>query len=132
MCRWNSTKFRSVLARLMTAASCQVAIINVAITSARDETAQHIPGLHYLENMPRLLFSSLRLSSVSTINFSSHPAYSGAGGIRTHDLLRAREALSQLSYGPSLSSDALPVSVGLSGLEPETFPLSEGCSNQLS
>ena len=49
----------------------------------------------------------------------------GAEGIRTPDLLRAKEALSQLSYGPSLQ-------VGLSGLEPETFPLSEGCSNRLS
>ena len=56
----------------------------------------------------------------------------GAEGIRTPDLLRAREALSQLSYGPAIAFARSPVSVGLSGLEPETFPLSEGCSNQLS
>ena len=60
------------------------------------------------------------------------PLGSGAEGIRTPDLLRAREALSQLSYGPAIACARSPVSVGLSGLEPETFPLSEGCSNQLS
>ena len=60
------------------------------------------------------------------------PLWSGAEGIRTPDLLRAREALSQLSYGPAIIYARSPVSVGLSGLEPETFPLSEGCSNQLS
>jgi hypothetical protein len=50
----------------------------------------------------------------------------GDEGIRTPDLRRAKAALSQLSY--------IPISreVGLSGLEPETFPLSEERSNQLS
>ena len=52
---------------------------------------------------------------------------SGDERARTAGLLRAREALSQLSYIP-----LLPVKVGLCGLEPQTFPLSEGCSNQLS
>ena len=64
------------------------------------------------------------------VDSTSH--HDGADGIRTRDLLRAKEALSQLSYGPAFDSLTLPVSVGLSGLEPETFPLSEGCSNQLS
>ena len=51
-------------------------------------------------------------------------ASNGDEGIRTPDLLRAREALSQLSY--------IPVRVGLTRLELVTFPLSEGCSNRLS
>ena len=53
-----------------------------------------------------------------------HSSYGGDEGIRTPDLLRAREALSQLSY--------IPIKVGLTRLELVTFPLSEGCSNRLS
>jgi hypothetical protein len=52
---------------------------------------------------------------------------SGDEGIRTPDLRRAKAALSQLSYIPVYT-----VQVGLSGLEPETSPLSEARSNQLS
>jgi hypothetical protein len=52
---------------------------------------------------------------------------SGDEGIRTPDLRRAKAALSQLSYIPGLTR-----AVGLSGLEPETSPLSEARSNQLS
>ena len=48
----------------------------------------------------------------------------GDEGIRTPDLLRAREALSRLSY--------IPTMVGHSGLEPETSVLSGLRSNQLS
>ncbi len=50
---------------------------------------------------------------------------------RTADLLRARQALSQLSYSPvqSLYQHAL---VGLGGFEPPTSPLSGVRSNQLS
>ena len=56
---------------------------------------------------------------------------------RTADLLRARQALSQLSYIPILSSLPLPLHslvrvVGLSGLEPPTSPLSGVRSNHLS
>ena len=51
---------------------------------------------------------------------------SGDEGTRTPDLLRAREALSQLSYIPSAHT------VGHNGLEPLTFPLSEECSSLLS
>jgi hypothetical protein len=57
---------------------------------------------------------------------SCHGSY-GTGGPkrdRTADLLLARQALSQLSYGP--------MSMGLSGLEPPTSPLSGVRSNQLS
>jgi hypothetical protein len=53
---------------------------------------------------------------------------SGVGGARrdrTADLLRAKQALSQLSYGPA------PL-VGLGGFEPPTSPLSGVRSDQLS
>jgi hypothetical protein len=52
------------------------------------------------------------------------PLHYGDEGTRTPDLLRAREALSHLSY--------IPVPMGLTRLELVTFPLSEGCSNRLS
>ena len=55
-------------------------------------------------------------------------AYGGAKRDRTADLLLARQALSQLSYGPTLGIKM----VGLSGLEPPTSPLSGVRSNQLS
>ena len=45
---------------------------------------------------------------------------------RTADLLRAKQALSQLSYSPVIEV------VGLSGLEPPTSPLSGVRSNRLS
>ena len=58
---------------------------------------------------------------------------------RTADLLRAKQALSQLSYSPiyDISYFNLTLSVklklvGLSGLEPPTSPLSGVRSNQLS
>ena len=51
----------------------------------------------------------------------------GDEGTRTPDLLLAKEALSRLSYIPKVI-----LRVGLSGLEPETLPLSEARSNQLS
>ena len=49
--------------------------------------------------------------------------FGGAKRDRTADLLLARQALSQLSYGPM---------VGLNGLEPSTSRLSGVRSNQLS
>ena len=55
--------------------------------------------------------------------------FGGAKRDRTADLLLARQALSQLSYGPILGSIKL---VGPSGLEPPTSPLSGVRSNQLS
>lgn len=54
----------------------------------------------------------------------------GAKRDRTADLLRARQALSQLSYSPKLLVNL--EMVGLSGLEPPTSPLSGVRSNQLS
>ena len=49
---------------------------------------------------------------------------------RTADLLRAKQALSQLSYSPKQTMRLKLV--GLSGLEPPTSPLSGVRSNQLS
>ena len=48
---------------------------------------------------------------------------------RTADLLRAKQALSQLSYSPVSAFSGV---VGLGGLEPPTSPLSGVRSNQLS
>ena len=64
--------------------------------------------------------------------------FGGAKEDRTPDLLLARQALSQLSYGPiwdiQLAFSLLRESqvVGPSGLEPPTSPLSGVRSNQLS
>ena len=61
----------------------------------------------------------------------------GASRDRTGDLLLAKQALSQLSYGPS-RSPSYPFDagtgqlVGLDGFEPSTPALSRRCSNQLS
>ena len=52
-------------------------------------------------------------------------SHGGAREDRTPDLMRARQALSQLSYGPRGL-------VGLGGLEPPTSPLSGVRSNHLS
>ena len=60
----------------------------------------------------------------------------GANRDRTGDLLLAKQALSQLSYGPaehgtnSIRGGARLV--GLDGFEPSTPALSRRCSNQLS
>ncbi len=54
---------------------------------------------------------------------------------RTADLLRARQALSQLSYNPIVVKSlqiCVANLVGLSGLEPPTSPLSGVRSNRLS
>ena len=64
-------------------------------------------------------------------NVYLHHIQIGGGGerVRTDDLLRARQALSQLSYTPIF----FPINVvGLGGLEPPTSRLSGVRSNQLS
>lgn len=63
---------------------------------------------------------------LSIITRSSLPVKGNGGddGTRTRDLLRAKEALSHLSY--------IPTPVGLPGLEPGTPPLSGECSDRLS
>ena len=55
----------------------------------------------------------------------------GARRDRTDDLLLAKQALSQLSYGPDPNT-ATQEMVGLGGLEPPTSRLSSARSNQLS
>jgi hypothetical protein len=54
------------------------------------------------------------------------PKAFGGERVRTDDLLRARQTLSQLSYTPYC------IPVGLSGIEPPTLRLSVVRSNQLS
>jgi hypothetical protein len=54
----------------------------------------------------------------------TRPPRSGDGRVRTDDLLRARQALSRLSYAPGV--------VGLDGFEPSTSRLSGVRSNRLS
>ena len=56
----------------------------------------------------------------------------GARRDRTDDLLRAKQALSQLSYGPATPHFKGRALVGLGGFEPPTSPLSGVRSNQLS
>ncbi len=52
---------------------------------------------------------------------------------RTADLLRAKQALSQLSYSPIVEPLQICANlVGLSGLEPPTSPLAGVRSNHLS
>ena len=77
------------------------------------------PGHPALISAPDLIYPS---------QMPSRPLINTPGGdeeIRTPNLLRAREALSQLSYIP-----AIPV--GLSGLEPEASVLSGLRSSLLS
>jgi hypothetical protein len=73
-----------------------------------------------------LLQISMQLSK-NSVRTHQVRSYKSGGGERdrTDDLLRARQALSQLSYTP----DYL---VGLDGLEPSTSRLSVVCSSQLS
>ena len=56
----------------------------------------------------------------------------GAGRDRTDDILLAKQALSQLSYSPSVSLPHQFALVGLVGFEPTTPALSRRCSNRLS
>ena len=61
------------------------------------------------------------------------PSSGGANRDRTGDLLLAKQALSQLSYGPGNPGTTVEqLVVGLGGLEPPTSPLSGVRSNQLS
>ena len=97
--------------------------------------------------MSRLAILLRNLRSIAIRYYSHHYSYSvlkdhvrhhisvmkGFGGAkrdRTADLLLARQALSQLSYGPIMGY--IIKMVGPSGLEPPTSPLSGVRSNQLS
>ena len=65
-------------------------------------------------------------------SFSIEEVSGGAKQDRTADLLRARQALSQLSYSPILGHMLVKNLVGLGRLELPTSPLSGVRSNQLS
>lgn len=67
----------------------------------------------------------LNVNQCLSLCFGPVAAY-GDEETRTPDLRRAKAALSQLSYIPSV------LQVGLVGLEPTTSPLSEERSNRLS
>lgn len=76
-------------------------------------------------------------SGVVVNRFRRAVLFGGAGGTRTPDFLLAKEALSQLSYGPTVSGVRCQVSggselVGDGGLEPPTSVLSGPRSNRLS
>ena len=61
---------------------------------------------------------------MKTVLSSAGAQVGGANRDRTDDLLLAKQALSQLSYGPSLKH-----LVGLGGVAPPTSPLSGVRSN---
>ena len=67
------------------------------------------------------------------VGFFQKQITGGANRDRTGDLLLAKQALSQLSYGPCKGRrKSCGQLVGLGGLEPPTPRLSSVCSNQLS
>ena len=61
-----------------------------------------------------------------------HTKNGGARRDRTDDIVLAKHALSQLSYGPNTVYCTCKTMVGLGGLEPPTSRLSSARSNQLS
>ena len=77
-----------------------------------------------------------RLSGARSNHLSYAPMYGGDEEVRTPDPLRARQALSQLSYTPiwcsALASANFKKLVGSNGLEPSTSRLSGARSNRLS
>ena len=76
---------------------------------------------------------NLTLSRYTTFKRTMHQTislvHSGGERVRTDDLLRARQSLSQLSYTPQFE---VFLELGLSGVEPPTLRLSVVRSNQLS
>ena len=102
-----------------------------------DYSSSRTLALYVFADMPldELVFTPQDESNYSVqrsnlLKSENHPArgdpfeYGGAREDRTPDLLRARQALSQLSYGPDM--------VGLGRFELPTSPLSGVRSNQLS
>lgn len=90
----------------------------------------HIPKL--LKNdFPDKVQTSTFLPEYSCLSFRAESG--GAKEDRTPDLLRAKQALSQLSYGPNVGRPYAPRQlVGLGRFELPTSPLSGVRSNQLS
>ena len=93
------------------------------------EHSQHMRGNPRALNIGISDFSTCDANKALRRNRRRANAAIASGGARrdrTADLLRARQALSQLSYSPK------GVMVGLGGFEPPTSPLSGVRSNQLS
>ena len=86
----------------------------------------------------KLLVWTNRLERMEERAFEDDQPSGGARRDRTDDLMLAKHALSQLSYGPNLDGcepDTIErriEMVGLGGLEPPTSRLSSARSNQLS
>ncbi len=77
----------------------------------------------------------MQLSKIAdeVVVWASPVAAPGGGErVRTDDLLRARQLLSQLSYAPDWRLEYFPVLVGIGRLELPTSRLSGARSNQLS
>ena len=83
-------------------------------------------------NEARAFEKSFRLARSRTTGRSALEV-GGASRDRTGDLLLAKQALSQLSYGPACSSPRIDTAsknlVGLGGVAPPTSPLSGVRSN---
>ncbi len=86
----------------------------------------HIPKFLKNDLIKRLEINIHHHRDGMLISKLSEAVYGGAKRDRTADLLRARQALSQLSYGP------ITKLVGLGRFELPTSPLSGVRSNQLS
>ena len=86
----------------------------------------HIPKFLKNDLIKRLEINIHHHLDGMLISKLSEAVYGGAKRDRTADLLRARQALSQLSYGP------ITKLVGLGRFELPTSPLSGVRSNQLS
>ena len=90
-----------------------------------------------LSRSTKLMNRTGRIGARQTCSTSAETSALSLGGARrdrTDDLMLAKHALSQLSYGPvSRPAGAQkPIVVGLGGLEPPTSRLSSARSNQLS
>ena len=90
----------------------------IAHASDTHEATRHTAGSSTVDMTRIYLFDSNRRSQSAnrmnpffrTVCRERHTILDGAEGIRTPDLLRAREALSQLSYGPVAQRAHAPVS----------------------
>ena len=85
--------------------------------------------MNSLENLEENIGHPTLSSTSSAGEYYSPHISGGAREDRTPDPLRAKQVLSQLSYGPIPHFTIL---VGLDGLEPSTSPLSGVRSNHLS
>ena len=86
-----------------------------------------ICSLFTISNIRRPLLQQRRIAFDT-----EHATSGGARRDRTDDLMLAKHALSQLSYGPELASKTRRSMVGLGRLELPTSRLSSARSNQLS